>query len=147
MRLEFLPDSPSGPILLLHGDAEDATVLFQAFEELALGVRDSIALHELPTIESPERCHVVASAVSGAEGLQSVSEQDIVWRLPRSGWQKVATLVAPFTSLPDASRAGSQRLYDDGTASVILSTTRGAPRERPDPRPGMQGRSRDKSKW
>jgi len=144
MRLEFLPDSPSGPILLLHGDAEDATMLLLSFEELAAGMRDSVALHELPTVDSPERCHVVASAVSGTEGLESVSERDILWRLPRSGWQRVVTLVTPFTALPGATRTGSQRLYDDGESSVILSITRGAPRERPDPRPG---RSRDKSKW
>jgi hypothetical protein len=121
MKLEFLPDgSPNSPLIRLYGfDLVEATRLREAFRSLAMGLRQSIPLHEEWWVEPVEACTLDIRLGKRDLGVVERASSKFECILTADSWTDVVSLVDPFCASETAN--APQWLNGDGEISLLLS--------------------------
>lgn len=121
MRLEFLPDgSDDCPLIRLSDfDCTEVAWLFADLSALASSERESIAVHDLPGVESISECRLFLRTGARDRGVaQLPCLKSFECELTPESWDNVAGLVEPFLK----GSGGYQWLVTLGDAKWLLST-------------------------
>lgn len=121
MKIEFLENgSPDFPLIRIYDfDESEVRTLFDAITALSNGSSKSVAIHELPKVESVAHCHLTAESTKRDIGVSRIrnEENSFLWELKPSGWDNVAGLIEPFLE----RLSGAQFLDSPSKISVLLS--------------------------
>ena len=123
MRLEYLADrSADCPLIRLYDfDSKQADVFRNYVLALADGSRDTVAVHELPLVESIEACRLVFKVSSGDRGVVKIGPQNrFDCLLTPASWRQVADLMEPFCEAGDR-RGYFQWLDETSNISLLFS--------------------------
>ena len=125
MKIEYLADgSPECPLPRIFGaDPSGAVYLTEAFGQLADGLTEMIAVHELPGIEPIGECRFIARVGDEDRGLQASRAPglyDMVLTPP--GWDQVTGLVEPFCE-PAHGDTHFQWLSESGEVKLLITTS------------------------
>jgi hypothetical protein len=121
MRLEFLPEgSDDCPLIRLYDfDCTEVARLFADLSALASRERESIAVHDLPGVESISECRLfLRTGTRDRCVVQLPAPSSFECVLTPESWDNVAGLAEPFLSGND----GCQWLVTSGDAKWLLST-------------------------
>ncbi len=122
MKLEYLPDgSPDCPLIRLFGFTSGEVAQLRAFvADLAQGRVESVAVHELPFVESIGGCQLVLRVWPRDQSVLRVGEPAMFeCRLTRITWDNVEGLMEPFAH----GTQGYQWLAEHGDASLLISAS------------------------
>lgn len=122
LELSYIPDgSDDCPLLRIAGDDLSAySRLRDALEELSSGIREHVAIDQLPGISALHDCHLLAVAFKWNQGVIAVAPQNAFeWRLTQSTWDNVVGLLEPFSA---HSTHGFQWLESAGNVRVLVTT-------------------------
>src|SRR5437870_1878238 len=120
MKLEFLPDgSDDCPLIRVYDmDSTEVAQLFAALSALASRERESIAVHELPGMETISECRLLLRTGSRDRGMVQLRGSAIFeCVLTADSWDNVAGLTEPFLN----GNRGYQWLVTSGDAKWLLS--------------------------
>jgi hypothetical protein len=121
MRLEFLSDgSDDCPLIRLYAfDCTEVARLFADLSALASREQESIAVHDLPGVESIAECRLFLRTGARDRGVvQLPGPKSFECALTPESWDNVAGLAEPFLN----GNGGHQWLVTWGDAKWLLST-------------------------
>lgn len=124
MKIEYLENSSEDcPLIRIYGKETTAMLtLIDALKELSQNKDKTIALHELPGIESVEGCCLIACDGSVNEGIKKTeNDNEFTLTLTSEKWQKVAELAQQVCNSIEKERY--QWLDDTSDISLLLSSS------------------------
>jgi len=91
VRLGYFADFKSNDTLLMEADTEGLQSLAALFRSLAVGTRDSLALHDLPLFEIHHGVQLTAACGGHDRGTRRFgTANSFLWERTALGWEDVA---------------------------------------------------------
>jgi hypothetical protein len=125
LQLEFLSIGfPQSPFLRISGeDVRAATLVKQAFADLAQRRRDHMIVSDLPGIAAIDGCRVTAAVGNQNRGVVQLNDgKSFEWILTPAGWDNNVGLMEPFC---EACAGHSYQWLDSPSGIAVLFSPSG----------------------
>jgi hypothetical protein len=129
MKLEYFSEGSNDcPLILIYGQDPVGTLnLRLAFERLAVGLTDEIAVHEIPGYASIDGCKLFSRIGWSDIGIERQGKERIfICTLQKDSWLNIVGLLEPFAESVESSD-NNYHQYLDETSEIrlLISTHRG----------------------
>ena len=124
MKLEFFEYGlDGGPMILLYGGGpKDVALLRNAMRTLSGGVGRQVALHDLPFVQSVDKCQLRAISAEADLGVVARAPVDFEWTLGLESWLQVDEQLERFCE--EKGGVSFQHVNPGSGPEIIYSTAR-----------------------
>jgi len=125
MKIEYLAEGvPDSPLIRIYGDdPASAAYLAQAFEQLADGTTEMLAVHELPGMEPVGELRLIARAGEEDRGVKASRVPGLFdMMLTADGWDQMIGALDPFCE-PAHGDTHFHWLTESGEVKLLITTS------------------------